>query len=444
MFNYQDAIYYMGNEEKLSWNDCDYLALAKSILQLDASEIQEGDLTKEADMEAVAKEFAIKFYRKDGGYISQIRRHLNVDLELFDKNNLVYQSEKFKILYMFYVLKKKYPKIKVIEMLGKPSMENIDNFLFGWKTYNGDIIHFVKDMLERELSREFINNVYGAMEQITPAWDIFYKKFSYQVDLYASMGEIYDFEAIISSLKEEPDALYGADELIFDDLSPIPLLYLRIVQNEQLGQIKDILVINNIQIESNYNVPLKIVEEMKALDKRMVEVSSIEKYIDTDIDKIAGYVYLKKDISKAERRRILYNKKKVLRVFEFCIRAKQQIPIQMVSTELFIISCLQAILLDDQQETFDYVFPGYQQHMKHKPHVQGALKRDGEPIDALKFYWVRKVMDHWYANIGRYDIRCKEREVENLCDNILVKILSCHSIPEMLRLHYSYYNKIMQ
>lgn len=55
MFNYQDAIYYMGNDEKLSWNDCDYLALAKSILQLDASEIQEGDLTKEADMEAVAK-----------------------------------------------------------------------------------------------------------------------------------------------------------------------------------------------------------------------------------------------------------------------------------------------------------------------------------------------------------------------------------------------------
>lgn len=54
------------------------------------------------------------------------------------------------------------------------------------------------------------------------------------------------------------------------------------------------------------------------------------------------------------------------------------------------------------------------------------------------------LMDHWYANIGRYDIRCKEKEVVNLCDNILMKILSCSGIPEMLRLHYSYYNKIMQ
>ncbi len=82
--------------------------------------------------------------------------------------------------------------------------------------------------------------------------------------------------------------------------------------------------------------------------------------------------------------------------------------------------------------------------MKHKPHVQGALKGSGEMIDALKLYWIRKVMDHWYANIGRYDIRCKEKEVVNLCDNILMKILSCSGIPEMLRLHYSYYNKIMQ
>ena len=101
MFNYQDTIYYMGNDEKLSWNDCNYLALAKSILQLDTSEMREGDLTNEADMEAVAKEFAVKFYRKDGGYISQIRQHLNVDLELFDKNNLVYQIEKFKIYICF-------------------------------------------------------------------------------------------------------------------------------------------------------------------------------------------------------------------------------------------------------------------------------------------------------------------------------------------------------
>lgn len=442
MFNYEDSNYYMGKEKQLTWNDCNYIALAKNILKLDVEEMTAGDFDNEADMEAMAKEFAVKFYRKDGGYISQIRQHLNIDLELFDKDNLYYQCGKFKILYMFYILKKKYPKTKVIELLGKPSMENIDNTLFSWKTYNGEIIQFVKNMLEQELSGAFINNLYGAMQQIVPEWDRFYNNFHYDVDLCASMGEKVNFEAVISSLKEEPDELSATDATIFDDLSPIALLYLRIVQNEQIGQIKDIIMVNNLQIESNYDVPPEMVEEMKALHKSRVKIDDIEKYIETDIDRIAKYVYLKKNISVAERRRILYNKSKVPIIYTFCARAKQQIPMQEISTELFIISCLQAVLLDNQQEIFDYTFPGYQTYMKHKPHVQGALKKEALVIDALKLYWVRKVLDHWYANIGRFDNRCKEREVENLCDNILLKILSCSSIPEMLRMHYLYYEKI--
>lgn len=82
--------------------------------------------------------------------------------------------------------------------------------------------------------------------------------------------------------------------------------------------------------------------------------------------------------------------------------------------------------------------------MKHKPQVQGALKNDGYTVDALKIYWTRKVMDHWNANIGRYDSRCRLRELENVCDNILMQILSCSNISDMLEIHCFYYNKITQ
>jgi hypothetical protein len=111
-------------------------------------------------------------------------------------------------------------------------------------------------------------------------------------------------------------------------------------------------------------------------------------------------------------------------------------------TELFIVSCLQAILTDSSNETFDYIFYGYQDHMKRKPHVQGALKGGKPPYDALKIYWVRKVLDHWYANIGRYDLRSKLRELEKICDDILGRILACCNIDEMLKMHRLYYNKI--
>ncbi len=442
MCNYENSNYYMGKEKKLSKEDCSYLALAKSIIKLDKSKMKAGDFNNEADIEAVAKEFAVKFYRKDGGYISQIRKYLNIDLDLVAEDNLDFQCEKFKILYMFYILKEKKPKIRIIELLGKQSMENIDSTAIGWKTYNCEIVHTVKCMLERELSTEYLNNVYGLMGIITPIWDKLYRKFIDEVDMYSNMGEQYDFEKLISFLQMELEELPETDNYNFAELSPIATLYLRILQNEQIGQIKDVMLINSIQIQSNYNVPPDMVKEMKALHKVKVEVCDVGKYIDTNVDRIAEYVYLKRNVSASERRKIQYHKEKVSIIYDFCVRAQRLIDMQEISTELFVISCLQAIVLDEQNEVFEYIFPGYKKSMNNKPRVQGALKGTEEVVDALKCYWVRKVMDHWYANLGRIDVRYKEIEVQNLCDNILIRVLSCHTMPEMLNLNQFYYHRI--
>ena len=443
MFNYKDINYFMGKERKMGKDDCTYLALAKNILKLDNSKMKEGDPNDEADIEAAAKEFAVKFYRKDGGYISQIRKYLNIDLELIAEDNLDFQCEKYKILYMFYVLKEKYPKVRIIELLGKQSMENIDNTAIGWKTYNGDIVHFVKSMLEKELSKEFIRNVYGLIKIITPVWDRFYDKFNCEVDACISMGEEYDFETLISILKAEPEEVSGEDNLSFAELSPIATLYLRILQNEQIGQVKDIMMVNNIQIKSNYDVPLEMIEEMKALHNIKVEVRGVEEYIEKHVDEIAEYVYLKRDVSEPERRRLLYHREEVPTIYDFCIRVRPLINMQEVSTALFVISCLQAILLGEHNEIFMGAFPGYRKYMHNKPAVRGALKEKGKVAGIVRVYWVRSVLDHWYANLGRSDIRNKEVEVQNLCDNIILQILSCPSMPEMLKLNQLYCKKIM-
>lgn len=92
--------------------------------------------------------------------------------------------------------------------------------------------------------------------------------------------------------------------------------------------------------------------------------------------------------------------------------------------KLHIISFLQAIILDEKNEIFDYTFYGYQKSMKHKQHVQIAINQDKRPVDALKVYWSRKINDHWYANIGRYEMRCKMRELENICDTALLSFLN--------------------
>jgi hypothetical protein len=106
--------------------------------------------------------------------------------------------------------------------------------------------------------------------------------------------------------------------------------------------------------------------------------------------------------------------------------------------ELVIISCLQAIWLDSPNETFEYTYHGYQDHKKHPPRVQAALKNDEPVSDALKFYWVHKVSNRLDANMGRYHLRKKLREVEKICDNILLQILAHPNLEKMLDVHKFY------
>ena len=147
--DYARCIYAMGSKEKLKKDDCSYYALAKGIIALENMDDKDFDSDDmKSFINGEAKELAPIFYRKDGGYLSQIKSHLNIDLELFDKDNFRDQCEKYKILCMFYMLKEKYNK-EVIQLLGEPSMENIDNSSLGWKTKNGDIIHYIINLLEK-------------------------------------------------------------------------------------------------------------------------------------------------------------------------------------------------------------------------------------------------------------------------------------------------------
>lgn len=100
---------------------------------------------------------------------------------------------------------------------------------------------------------------------------------------------------------------------------------------------------------------------------------------------------------------------------------------------------LQAIILDDSSEIFDYTYYGYQRNSTHKKRVQAALKNEDYVPQALQVYWGRKIIDHWYANLGRYDERIKLRKLERACDNILIEILRKPNLDEMWEIYEYYY-----
>lgn len=82
-----------------------------------------------------------------------------------------------------------------------------------------------------------------------------------------------------------------------------------------------------------------------------------------------------------------------------------------------------------------------------KFHVQAALKKDEsrqkQICDAEKLYWVRKVLDRCYANIGFNDALRAIRSFEMLCCDAVKKIFESSSLEE-LNARNDYYLEIMK
>jgi len=214
---------------------------------------------------------------------------------------------------------------------------------------------------------------------------------------------------------------------------------MKVLQSEHLSYAKDLMFINNIQNDLKYIPSTDLIEEMKALREKKVSIKDIAFKINHQ--EIARFVYLKSKPTKSERERIQDNVEKVAKLFSFF--KGDSFDDARTIDELFIVSCLQAIILDKKKkDIFDYTFHGYQEEAStRKPTIQGALFDNKRVYEALKYYWIRRVMDRWYSNCGMHETRGKLRELETLCDNIQTKVLAKPNIDEMLDMHNYYITK---
>lgn len=433
MNNYDNSVYNMGHDNKLTEENCTISALAKEIYLIEHPDEKNID---EKYINTNANDLGKIFYRK-GGYIDQIKKHLNLDLEQFDKNNFQFQREKFKILFLFYRAKNfDFKGIEVIQLLANPSMEILDTSFYGRQTHYGNISKFFIERLANEISPiRLLDNEY--FKEITMSWLVKLEEIEENSLHYNGYIELIleKYKNILSNI-EFPECCETYE------FSPIEMLYLRIKQKNYIGQIKDVMLINGIKSKTQYDTPPEMIEDMRRFAKN--EVTDINECIDKFINnpkETAKYVY-KKEASSYEINKIKEMKERVIKTLSFCNRSDLSINVEEFLTELHIISCLQAILLDSKNEVFNYHYYDYKHISKKMPHVQAALKNDNYVLDALKLYWHRKINDHWYANIGKYYERCKLRELENVFDDILLKIFSYNNLSEIYNTHCYIFDKL--
>jgi len=436
----------MGYPYALSSEECELDAVSNSILEDHSVKLDLNNVESDTEEPLPDTEY-------DGLDVSEIRniltnypnlikKYLNIDLSQFDHKKIRNRQEIAKFIYFLYTLKHSdYKKINIFDMLKKPSMENIYNPISGMESYNGQIIQHILQSIRKELSIHSIELIEDALSNISLFWDFFLSTLMYQEEekkaLAYSDNCAYecDFSEIIQKLRSKfPDDCDVHDSY---NLSPLEMFYLRIMQHQYIGQVSDILKLNNVRNDSNYEIPNDMIPILRDLYSIKINYDEIDSFIYNYASFLALIIFQRK-CDASDNRKIREKTDKVKKLVKFCDRARPLDGWQGTNTALFIVSCLQTIMVDCQNEVLEYSFQGYENHMKHRPHVQAALKGEKTVLNAVKIYLVRKIMDHWYENIGYADLRLSFREVENACDNILINILSETTLSKIEAKHKFY------
>ena len=449
-----ESKYTMGSPQDLDEKDCEYYPIALEIISMVHKYKNAGKSMDERDRHTdalvisnEARDFVNRrINRKDANYFIKIKKYLNLDLNQYDYSSLKNKRERAKILYLICTLELiHYPGQDVLQLLSKPSMENVDNLFWGWETSNGKIVRCIKTSIEEELSLREMCKIQEKVSNIWERWNRIIHTARDEIEFYSkSKSIISQVEDDIRQIKESTEEVSFANpEPIYS--APLMDLYLRIVQLEYLGHINDTLAILNKAEANMYEVPQKFWSKMRAFRLCPLGKEDLEWFFKQDnAKKIGQYVYLKDEITPEECRNIYRQdsksnaKEKVLRFLKFWEFSNSVGTHKVIddTSVLLVISCLQCIFLDDSNEVFCYSYHGFErENSTGKFHVQAALKKDESPrkhiCDVEKLYWVCKVLDRCYMNMGCNNGLKAIREFEKICCTLVKDIFNSQSLEEM-------------
>lgn len=468
IYSLYESIYSLGNPEPLNEEECEYETLAYEIVQrtdpgMDSEtrqkikQLEESKKPKDNDKAEIEKQKEAErindkintITRQLQDYTRQLKKYLNIDIELFDYSDIQNKRERIKILYFVFMLKKEFHHINILELLSKPSMENIDNAFLGWETSNGKYIREAKRSIEKEISLALENDIKKTVRCIVDEWGSYMTSACEEMECLAQNGyDISDYLILLNSAIKERFISQKSVEELYLSSSPLEMLYLRLVQYEYLGQMKDLLKIYKAQADLDCHISEEYIKEMEQFQTLKIGEDNIDIFFEAkNIRKIAKYVYLKPETSIEERRKIRNSKVSVLKLLNFTSLAEPESNVMDDITELQIISCLQVIILDKGKGNFDYTFHKYEGEKgerKGKRSVNIALTSNERPYDAFQAYWLFRVKDRIYLNIGKPALRKSLKEMERICVSILEKILSCSTVDEMLNMHIFYNERLIR
>lgn len=452
--------YTMGNPHPLTEDDCKKRALAREILR-----IIKGDRRSQSKkLEDSIRNLIRHIYYKEGGTLDRLKTHLKFDMQEFDENK--YSAEMCKIIYFIFEMENEViPKLlddgrtyfDMLEFLSKSTMESVDNSILGsagakWETLGGKITRLIKNTLEKEMYLkekllQDIDSIRDAFNHVSTEWDRLLYCVHEAMDRPVNRDRSLNVKKLRRGLKLAASKPRESLEANTDQASPITTLYWKVLQREIIGETKNFKDVNNMETGANYNVPESFIWRMIKLHSEVIPREELEDHIYGHAEDLIEYVYLEEEKNEEEkdkkRRKIENSRDDVAALLDCFISRRPLYNTDGKITTLLIISCLQAILTDKGPKTFHYNCYASGKS-RNTTQVRGQLRKNNKTVDSLKIFWERKVSDHWYANVGRHDMRCNLREFENMYNEFLINLYSCESPTEMLSLQQAYYEYLIE
>lgn len=442
--------YTMGNPYQLTPQECAIQSVAKEIAKRECKNIN-------VDISDRVEKIRKGFYRK-GGIIYRLKRDLEFDIKVFDK--LRYGSEICKIIYFVYEMEnEKVPNLlgkkrfELPEFIKNSSMESMDNSIFGqedskWETPTGKVTRLIRNTLDKEISLETRDRISYIYDTVLNQWDKLIARIRVEIERKAvENGLSLEFDKIRERLNFISDHFDFSTSSEPSQISPIETLYFLTWQHEILGEVNDIKKIINMPIRANYDVPDNLVWKMCLLQSEKIPLEYVKKHICDNANLLVEYVYLGETVDQKEhdkRRRQIYNaSEQVYRLLNSVMRRRPLVSnLEDEITTLYLVSCLQAILTDENNVPFEY--DAYELRNCKPLQISGILREtNAYALDSRRAYWEQKIAKHLYANCGKYNIQCDVIKSCNICYDVMAKICSAKTDIEMQYMHQIYYGNLM-
>ena len=343
------------------------------------------------------------------------------------------------LLYFFYIEKiKDDKKTEIFKMFGNPTLENVNNSLSKEITQNGNIIKDMKDDISIEIPCDVLCKyncilIFG-LKKIEPIIDRI-------GDLILKIDVVEANELLkrIIKIYEEMINLDNAD-YSSDKPNLFELVYLKLIQHENIGRELDILSIKNIDLTECF---LRCGLNTRQLDNKM----AFEPYIINEIDsKLKDKNELKKlikgvfanekptdDERKKFRTALKYLKNNIINLNKNIIPKSNVNKVNAYPLGLIIIF-LQCLIArgsngDDIDLKIENRFYGYETSDNKSIHstirkIDKAFKKGELTIFLLAYY-------NFYIRLGKKDIADTIYQCEEFIDKMVMHILSLNSIEQM-------------